>query len=330
MVNIKTVLTAQEIIDKAFLRASRIEEPYFPKKVDKIKREVMDRISTIEATSAPYLRKLVRQFPTLERLHPPFYRDLISLVFSVDRYKVSLAGIDWCAQRIEELSSHYIRMVKRATDAGEALTLMKGFYGRFASLVRSQQQNLAFLIECRNYIRSLPDIDTECFTAIVAGMPNVGKSSLVSALTRARPRVAPYPFTTQEVHIGFLTRDWVRVQLVDTPPGILDRPMEERNEMERKAVLALRDIDGIVLFLIDHSGTSGYTVEQQEGLYRELSDILGKEVIRVQSKCDLSSERRERICISATTGYGLEELRGLLLERGELFARQRADQAARA
>lgn len=61
---------------------------------------------------------------------------------------------------------------------------MKGFYGRFASLVRSQQQNLAFLIECRNYIRSLPDIDTECFTAIVAGMPNVGKSSLVSALTR--------------------------------------------------------------------------------------------------------------------------------------------------
>lgn len=142
--------------------------------------------------------------------------------------------------------------------------------------------------------------------------------------------MAPYPFTTQEVHIGFLTRDWVRVQLVDTPPGILDRPMEERNEMERKAVLALRDIDGIVLFLIDHSGTSGYTVEQQEGLYRELSDILGKEVIRVQSKCDLSSERRERICISATTGYGLEELRGLLLERGELFARQRADQAARA
>src|SRR4051812_31338160 len=53
---------------------------------------------------------------------------------------------------------------------------------------------------------------------VLVGAPNVGKSRLLTRLTRATPEVAPYPFTTREPHAGMMDWEDVRVQLIDTPP----------------------------------------------------------------------------------------------------------------
>jgi len=57
---------------------------------------------------------------------------------------------------------------------------------------------------------------------LLLGAPNVGKSRILTRLTRATPEVAPYPFTTREPSAGMM--DWkdVRVQLIDTPPITVD------------------------------------------------------------------------------------------------------------
>src|SRR5919204_1524997 len=57
---------------------------------------------------------------------------------------------------------------------------------------------------------------------VIVGAPNVGKSRLVTRLTRATPEVAPYPFTTHEPHAGMTEWEDVRIQLVDTPPVTAD------------------------------------------------------------------------------------------------------------
>ncbi len=54
--------------------------------------------------------------------------------------------------------------------------------------------------------------------AIVIGGPNSGKSQLVAQLSRAKPHVAPYPFTTREPSPGMMMWEDVTVQLIDTPP----------------------------------------------------------------------------------------------------------------
>ncbi len=53
---------------------------------------------------------------------------------------------------------------------------------------------------------------------VVIGAPNVGKSQLLCAMTRARPEVAPYPFTTREPIPGMMPWQDVMVQMIDTPP----------------------------------------------------------------------------------------------------------------
>ena len=52
----------------------------------------------------------------------------------------------------------------------------------------------------------------------LVGPPNTGKSSLVAALTKAKPEIAPYPFTTREAHPGMMHFEDIAFQLVDLPP----------------------------------------------------------------------------------------------------------------
>ncbi len=304
---IPTVLRSQELINKAFLKASKITEPYHQKIEDKIRKEIIDRISTIESITRGHLLKLVRKFPTIEKLHP-FYEDMIDLMFDVDQYKVSLSKAQWAAERIEALSTDVIQKLKKAKKVEHLTALMREYYGRYSSIVNSIDKDLKFLGRCRDWIRQIPDIDPEMPTFIIAGMPNVGKSSLLSKLTGNIPKVAPYPFTTQSISIGFMRLADRKIQVIDTP-GILDRPMDERNEMERKSILSLKDIKGTIIFLIDPTGHSSYNVEQQENLYNEIKARMRPLMIRVQTKSDLTVERTEKIAISTETLEGFDALK---------------------
>src|ERR1700756_775038 len=78
---------------------------------------------------------------------------------------------------------------------------------------------------------------------IIVGAPNVGKSRLLTRLTRATPEVAPYPFTTREPHAGMMAWEDVRVQLIDTPPITGDYLEGYLSSMVRAADAALLTVD---------------------------------------------------------------------------------------
>jgi GTPase len=175
----------------------------------------------------------------------------------------------------------------------------------------------------------------------LVGLPNAGKSSLLARITRARPKVAGYPFTTVEPVLGTLDREDRQLVLADIP-GLIEGASagaglghEFLAHVERCRVLIhvldLAPLDGSDP-LTNHDTVESELREHGHGLV-ELPRIL------CLSKADLlpAAAVRERlhewearlgipvVATSAATGEGLDRLRDLIFER---VPPEEADRAA--
>ena len=99
-------------------------------------------------------------------------------------------------------------------------------------------------------LRRLPVVDPRLDTFVLAGAPNVGKSSLVSALSSGQPEVCNYPFTTKGIKMGHFFVEDRRHQVTDTP-GLLPRSSEARNSIEALTIASLEHLPTAVLFVLD-------------------------------------------------------------------------------
>ncbi len=157
----------------------------------------------------------------------------------------------------------------------------------------------------------------------MAGYPNVGKSAFVRAVSSARPRVAEYPFTTKGISLGHFESDKQKVQVLDTP-GLLDRPMESRNRIERQAIAALAHVADVIVFLLDPTETCGYPTDAQLRLLESVQSAFpGIPLIVAENKADLGLGTTGRRRISARTRQGVEEVLDLAL--AEITTRGPAD-----
>jgi GTP-binding protein len=158
----------------------------------------------------------------------------------------------------------------------------------------------------------------------LVGFPNAGKSTLVSALSNAKPKIANYPFTTMEPSLGIVGyRDNKSFVMADIP-GIIEGASEGRG----LGLRFLRHIERNSLLLFMVPGDTENIKHEYEVLLNELRqfnpEMLGKHRVLAVTKCDLLDEElidmlRETlpddlpvVFISAVTGYGLEELKDVL------------------
>ncbi|MDO5853812.1 MAG: 50S ribosome-binding GTPase, partial [Thermoplasmata archaeon] len=172
-----------------------------------------------------------------------------------------------------------------------------------------------------------PAVDPSMPTIVVAGFPNVGKSNLVTVLSSAEPEIAPYPFTTKGVIVGHIQDDWRKFQIIDTP-GLLDREFDKRNAIEKQAVLALRYLTDVMLFVLDPSETCGFPMEMQERLLETVKKgFPGVTIIEAESKCDIVKSGSGRTYFSAQTGEDMDVLTERILEELRSVARRKAAEA---
>ena len=152
----------------------------------------------------------------------------------------------------------------------------------------------------------------------IVGLPNAGKSTLLSRLTRANPKVASYPFTTLTPNLGVMeTRD-VRFTVADMP-GII----KGAHEGKGLGLAFLRHIERtrMLVFVID--AAAGRVKEDYAELIGEIGsyneEILKRPRVVVLNKADLLTGRKpairldaERAWVSGLTGEGIDELRALI------------------
>lgn len=160
----------------------------------------------------------------------------------------------------------------------------------------------------------------------LVGFPNAGKSTLVSALSSARPKIANYPFTTMEPNLGVVAyRDNKSFVMADIP-GIIEGASEGRG----LGLRFLRHIERNSLLLFMVPGDTDNIAKEYQILLGELSKfnpgMLDKHRVLAVTKCDLLDDelmemlRSELpddlpvVYISAVTGFGLDKLKDILWE----------------
>ena len=306
MFPIPTVPTAQELLNKALRRAAKATGKGVTRQ-ERSRRAAVAKMNSIADTVDTTLRKYVDAVPSLERL-PDFQRELVDVLVGVGNLKHELGAIDWCRGQVLRVCRQSARQAGRAANPEEALRVRKAAYGRVSSIVKQVGPNLESLAAMRAKLIRVPDIDPEMPTIVVAGYPNVGKSQFVRAVSSGKPKIAPYPFTTKGIGVGHFERRYQRYLVVDTP-GLLDRPMGERNPIERQAIVALRHLADVIVFLFDPTETCGYPMGLQERLLEEVREAFpGVPIVEVENKADLLKTDSLRMKVSALTGEGTKEV----------------------
>jgi GTPase len=158
----------------------------------------------------------------------------------------------------------------------------------------------------------------------LVGFPNVGKSTLISRVSAAKPRVADYPFTTLQPNLGVVRLDDGYEYVVADIPGLIEGASEGRGlghqflrHIERARVLCV---------LLDLAPVAERSpAEQLDVLLAELGayqpDLLERERVVVGSRADLATGSDDGVAdvpvdlrISAVTGEGIPQLRGRLAD----------------
>jgi nucleolar GTP-binding protein len=318
------VPNSKELVDIAFRKASKEGRSALAKggaKNTRVRRAERAKIKTV---SQLVCRKLERLLKVRWESLTPFYLELIEVLIGVDKMKETLKSVENTVKKIRALEKMYIARVGKSKDVEGIYSARREFYGRVASTLKKINKDLDFLREAVKIFKDFPSVE-DTYTVVIAGAPNVGKSTLLKSMTTAKPKVESYPFTTQRLLLGYFHRDHERYQVVDTP-GLLDRSIEERNPIEKQAVLALRYLADVVLFVFDPSETCGYSREAQINIYREVKREFPN-VMPVINKADLLTEsdiaefretlgEKVYIC-SALNGEGVGEIIETIVETRE-------------
>jgi len=281
---------AKELIDIVLSRTQRQTptqiHPQF--KISRIRSFYMRKVKFCQQTINDKLSVILKDFPKLDEIHP-FYGDLCSVLYDRDHYKLALGHINTVRSIVDTVAKEYVRLLKYADSPYKCKMLKRAGLGRMCTAVKKLQASLTYLEEVRQHLGRLPSIIPTTRTLILTGYPNVGKSSFMNLVSRANVDVQEYAFTTKSLFVGHFDYDYTRWQVIDTP-GILDRPLDERNTIEMTAITALAHIHATVLYFLDVSERCGFTLESQINLFHSIKPLFkNKPLLIVLNKVDLRS-----------------------------------------
>jgi nucleolar GTP-binding protein len=281
-----TILRADELTKFAFKRASK-EGKAVPKKHQPkyiwAKRAEGKRVMAASG-AITYKLKRITNILRLDDL-TPFYTELIDATVGIEKIKKATGVLSWASSTIEKYEKTYRYKIRMAKKEEDIYRLRKEFYGKVASVLKKIDDQFTFLAKAREELKNLPSFE-DTFTVVIAGPPNVGKSTFLQAMTGAAPKVDVYPFTTKQILVGHFERNHQRYQAVDTP-GLLDRRLDDRNPIERQAIMALEHLANVILFIFDPSETCGFPMPEQTNIYNDIKGAFGVPIIPVLNKTDL-------------------------------------------
>ncbi|KAG9385773.1 Nucleolar GTP-binding protein 1 [Pyrenophora tritici-repentis] len=286
--DIPAVPTSQEFLDIVLSRTQRrlptqIRAGF---KISRIRAFYTRKVKYTSETFTERLSTTIEAFPRLADIHP-FHRDLLNTLYDADHFRIALGQLSTAKSLIETVARDYVRLLKYGQSLFQCKQLKRAALGRMATICKRLKDPLVYLEQVRQHLGRLPSIDPNTRTLVIAGFPNVGKSSFLKSISRADVEVQPYAFTTKSLYVGHFDYKMLRFQAVDTP-GILDHALEDMNTIEHQSICAIAHLRAHILYFMDLSEQCGYSVASQIALFNNIKPLFANKLISiVVNKIDL-------------------------------------------
>ena len=277
-------MDSKKLLDIAFHQASKeAGVTKGSKRVEKGRRHIEADLRRVLVSHSIISGHLKDYFRKASVSLNEFEREVLGTVVDFDRLKQDRDKIRNSLKIMDRLRREFEVRIKYADNRTESNRYQRAFYGRVSSIVKRLRFDEIEKLE--REMKKVPRI-RKIKTVIICGYPNVGKSIVLKNLTGHRVEVAPYPFTTKNILIGFLKREYEEIQMIDTP-GLLDRSLDKRNPIEKRAILALKHLSKNIIFLVDPSEACGYSLEAQTNLLKTVEKEFKPKMLVVSTHADL-------------------------------------------
>jgi len=280
--SIQRVEKAQVYLDIAIRKALKSRSGKHQRiDIKKAKQINFQVIGIINDVLSSKLDEIVKDFPALDNF-TEFYAELLKVTLDRDELKKALGSISWAKKKVNQLTREHKSKTGLAVSFERLDKARKAFIGRISSVMKQIDPYLTIVENARLMFEDYPVIKQDLFTVCIAGFPNVGKTTLLSKLTKSKPDIQAYAFTTKQLNLGYAEMHDQKVQFIDTP-GTLARP-EKMNNIEKQAYLAIKYPADIIVYIFDL--TEPYPLEDQKKLL-ELFKQFRKPILLYLSKTDL-------------------------------------------
>ncbi len=286
---IPPVETSDKFLDFAFAKANKVAENLRDSIKDKpfykSRKIEIAKLETVEKVLCKHFDRIIAKFPNFENL-TEFYEELLRTYLDIKELKTALGSISWAKTKVRTFTREHVRKLSGAESPATMNVVRRSYYGRISSILKQIKKFLIYLEETRRILKSFPSIKDNIFTVAIAGFPNVGKSTLLSKLTPAKPEINSYAFTTKKLNLGYAKYDLFKIQYVDTP-GTLAR--NKMNEIEMQADLAIKYVASMICYVFDLT-ESDYSLKEQMKLLKNLKDF-DKPILCYLSKTDILDKK---------------------------------------
>ncbi|TMW66494.1 hypothetical protein Poli38472_004259 [Pythium oligandrum] len=323
------VYTASEIQEMRFWRNSPRESNKIVDPVKRAKNHTSRLINAQLNKLSSITRQASLQFPALKKMHP-FEREVVLLTLGSGAYEKHVQQLRKVYASLHNVGKKHEKECQEQRTKQEAIDCGLRCIEELREVVEENGDVLSDVASMAKTLRGLPSVDLEKPIFAFVGAPNVGKSSLVRALSTASPEVANYPFTTRGITMGHLFVDGISYQIADTP-GLIYRPDDRRNAIEKLALAMIEKTQAAIGFVFDPTGLSGTSIRDQLELREELRarvsavrddhtwlDIISKTDVSTPGIPQLTNEFPAAMSVSTETNQGLVELsaviRGILVD----------------